>query len=123
MMRERTYALAVLLGLLTPIVGTQVVAHRLVYAAWLGEPWVKLGRLWLYAPYEVGVWYWRFAWYYPAPFEWAVVGMGLWALGGAVVIAVLLKRSGWRGSALESEVGWATPKDIRKANLFVRVRK
>lgn len=111
------------LALCVPVIGTQVVAHLLRYAPWLGTPWGRLGRLPLYAPWQVAVWNWQHAWHYPRPFEWAMVWMGLWMLASAVLIAWLLKQSGWTRQPFQRDVGWASARDIRKANLFVRVKK
>lgn len=116
-------SLGIGLALCVPAIGTQVVAQTLHYPAWLGAPLFKLGRLWLYAPYQYFVWWWQYAWYYPVPFEWGLVWMAVWMLGGAVLVAWLLKRSGWSRQPLHTDHGWATARDIRKAKLFVHVKK
>ena len=110
------------LACLTPVVGTQVVAHLLRYPAWLGAPWLQLGRLWLYAPWQVGAWYWHYDWYYPAPFNWALTWMSVWMVVSAVVVARLLKREGW-GQPVKTDVEWAGTREIRRAGLFVRIKK
>ena len=113
------------IGLLlcVPVVGTQVVAHQLRYAAWLGRPLLKLGRVGLYAPWNYGVWYWKHAWYYPAPFDWGLAAMVCWLIAGAVLVAIFLKRSGWQRRTVPQDVDWGGPREIRKAGLFVQIRK
>jgi len=123
MTMARVVALGIGLLLWTPAVGTQVVAHQLRYASWLGTPLCRLGWLGFYAPYKYVVWYWHYAWYYPVPFEWGIAAMGLWMVSGAILVAVLLKRSGWQRHSTYGEAEWATASDIRKAKLFVRIRK
>ena len=49
--------------------------------------------------------------------------MALWLLGGAILVAVVLKRSGWQRRRATADADWATAQDIRKAGLFVRIRK
>lgn len=112
-------ALGIVGAVLTPVLGTQVVAHQLRYASWLGKP-----LLWgLYAPHQYVVWSWHYSWYYPAPFDWGLVVMAGWLVSGAGLIAVLLKRSGWQRRAAYGHAEWATAQDIRRAKLFVRIRK
>jgi hypothetical protein len=126
---SRIVMLSILLALAVPVIGTQVVVHMLHYPAWMGAPLVTIGRLWLYAPWSVGVWYWRYAWYYPVPFEWAVGWMSAWMIGSGVLVARLLKQGGWSRQTgwsrqiVPPDVDWAGPKEIRKAHLFIRVRK
>ena len=119
MRRSWIVALGTVLALLTPVLGTQVVAYQLRYATWLGTP------LWwgLYAPHKYVVWSWHFSWYYPAPFDWGLAVMGGWLVSGGVLIAVLLKRSGWQRRTAYGNAEWATAQDIRRAKLFVHLRK
>ncbi len=116
-------ALGIGLAGVTPLLGAQVVVQMLHYPAWLGAPWWTLGRLWLYWPWSVGVWWWRYAWYYPVPFDWAASVMAGWILSVAVLVACLLKRAGWRRVISPPDVDWARPREIRKAHFFVKVRK
>jgi type IV secretion system protein VirD4 len=123
MSTRRIVTLGIALVLLTPILGTQVVAHQLRYAAWLGTPLLRVGRRALYSPHAYAVWCWKYQWYYPGPFDWGLAVMGLWLVSSAVVIALLLKRTGWTRRSAYAHAEWATARDIRKAGLFVRVRK
>jgi hypothetical protein len=116
-------ALGVGLGACTPVIGTQLAAAQLRYAAWLGSPLLRLGRRGLYAPYKIVVWYWNYAWYYPTPFDWALWAMVGWAVGSAVLVAMLLRRAGWRRFHVTEQSTWATARDIRKADLFVKRSK
>jgi len=126
-MRTMTHAKAILLGILwaccTPVLGAQIVAHQLRYPVWLGSPLMRLGRLWLYSLHHYPVWYWKYGWYYPAPFEWGLAAMAVWMIAGAVLVAMLLKRSGWQRRSAYANTAWASPGEIRKAGLFVHLRK
>jgi hypothetical protein len=119
----RIIALGGLLLAWTPVIGTQVVASQLRYAPWLGHPLLRLGRTGLYAPWQLGVWYWKYAWYYPTPFDWALGVMAGWMVGSALLIAVLLRRAGWRRFHVPDQSTWATAADIRRADLFVKRSK
>jgi hypothetical protein len=123
MLTARLLVFSVAWLLVTPVLGTQVVVAQLHYPAWLGVPVLRLGRLWLYEPHAYVVWYWRHHWYYPVPFEWGLGIMLAWVVGGAVGVAVFLKRQGWRRHQAPVDVDWAGPREIRKANLFARVPK
>jgi hypothetical protein len=123
MLTARILVLCITWAFVTPVLGAQVVAYQLHYPVWLGAPVLRLGRLWLYGPQHYALWYWRYAWYYPVPFEWGLGIMLAWLVGGAVGVAVFLKRQGWRRRPIAADVDWAGPKEIRKANLFARVPK
>jgi hypothetical protein len=123
MMYARTISLGIVWLLCAPILGAQVVVHQLHHPVWLGEPFLRLGRLWFYPPHTYVVWYWNYAWYYPSPFEWGLAVMGVWVLCGVVLVNRLLKRQGWRRSRMPVDIDWARPRDIRKADLFARLRK
>jgi type IV secretory pathway TraG/TraD family ATPase VirD4 len=120
---RQVVTLGIGLGLCLPVLGTQVVAHQLRYAAWLGQPMLRFGRAALYAPHEYVRWSWHYSWYYPAPFDVGLYAMAGWLVGSAVLVAILLKRSGWQRRAFHADAAWATTKDIRKAGLFVRLRR
>lgn len=120
---RRVVALGTLLGMCLPVLGTQVVAHQLRYATWLGTPLLRLGRVAVYAPYAYVRWSWHYSWYYPAPFDVGLYAMAGWLVGSAVLVALLLKRSGWQRQARHADADWATAKDIRKGGLFVRLRR
>ena len=119
----RIVTLGIALLACTPVLGTQVVASQLRYASWLGSPVLRLRRRGLYMPYQYAVWYWHYAWYYPAPFDWGLAVMAGWLIAGAVLIAVLLSRAGWHRHRATDPAEGATARELGRANLFVRRSK
>ena len=67
MRTHRVVVLGIALLLCLPVVGTQVVAHQLRYASWLGKPLLKVAGMRLYAPHAYAVWSWKYDRYYPHP--------------------------------------------------------
>ncbi|HEV3189560.1 MAG TPA: IncP-type conjugal transfer protein TraG, partial [Polyangiaceae bacterium] len=98
---------------------TQYVAAQLHYGAELGSPWLVLGTLRLYAPWQWLVWDHAFGAHAPLVFRTASGLTTLSSLlGCAVAIAAALKRKPTGTSNAHGSSRWATTAEIRAAGLL-----
>lgn len=99
---------------------TQWTAWRLGYQPQLGEPWIAIGGLPLYAPPAFFIWWYWFDAYAPQVFmEGAVIASS----GGFAAIAIAIGMSVWRAREAKEattygSARWATTQEIRKAGLL-----
>jgi type IV secretion system protein VirD4 len=117
----RVVAVALLLGLsLTGLwLATEQVAAELHYAPALGTPWLTLGELRVYAPWDWILWSRAYAPLAPAAFRHAGAITTLAALAGAGAAAVAgLRRGPSRPSTAHGSSRWATTAEVRAAGLL-----
>ncbi|MGH6706930.1 MAG: conjugal transfer protein TraG [Sphingomicrobium sp.] len=99
---------------------TQWAASMLAYQPGLGRPWMSVGGVPLYRPWELFIWWFRFGAYAPGVFDRAgalaassgFLGCGA-AIGGSLWRARQARFVTTYGSAR-----WATRKEVRKAGLL-----
>lgn len=98
---------------------TQWTAWRLGYQPQLGEPWLQVGSLRLYAPPAFFLWWYWFDAYAPRIFvEGAVVASS----GGFASIAIAIGLSVWRAHEAKEAITygsarWATAREVQTAGL------
>ena len=101
-------------------VATQWAAAELAYQPELGEPWCNLGRLPVYAPWAIFVWWFEFDAYAPLIFDEAgaiAAASGLLGCGAAVFGSLWRARQRKRVTTYGSAT-WATTRQIRSAGLM-----
>ena len=99
---------------------TQWTAHALAYQSELGRPWFAAGGWPVYPPYAFFWWWFSYDAYAPHIFErGALIAVSGGFAGIIVAIAMSVYRARERKSAeTYGTARWATPREIRKANLF-----
>ena len=106
--------LALLGGFVT---ATQVVAATFHFPREFGHGLADVGRVRLYAPWEVVGWYARYAGRYPRAFD----GASFWSLLAAfppIVVAIRLSRGVRRDPPVFGADAWARVEDVRRAKLI-----
>ena len=98
---------------------TQWTAWRLGYQPQLGEPWLQVGSLRLYAPPAFFLWWYWFDAYAPQIF---VEGAVIASSGGFASIAIAIGLSLWRAHEAKEAVTygsarWATAREVQGAGL------
>ena len=99
---------------------TQWTAWRLGYQPQLGEPWLQVGSLRLYAPPAFFLWWYWFDAYAPKIF---VEGALIASSGGFASIAIAIGLSVWRAREAKEAVTygsarWATAREVQGAGLL-----
>jgi type IV secretion system protein VirD4 len=98
---------------------TQYVAAHFHYASQLGAPWLVLGEVRVYPPWQWLVWARRYESHAPTPFRDANGATTLAALAGAAVaLAAALCRKSSSPSSAHGSSRWATTLEIRRAGLL-----
>jgi type IV secretion system protein VirD4 len=99
---------------------TQWTAWRLGYQPQLGEPWLQVGSLRLYAPPAFFLWWYWFDAYAPKIF---IEGAVIASSGGFASIAIAIGLSVWRAQEAKEAVTygsarWATAREVQTAGLL-----
>jgi type IV secretion system protein VirD4 len=99
---------------------TQWTAWRLGFQPQLGEPWLQVGSLRLYAPPAFFLWWYWFDAYAPKIF---VEGAVIASSGGFASIAIAIGLSVWRAQEAKEAVTygsarWATAREVQAADLL-----
>lgn len=99
---------------------SQYVAHKLAYQPQLGEPWLWLGDVGVYAPWSYFPWVWNYSAYAPAVFNSAIFIVAAWvAIGFGVMVAVAIYRARHREAATtHGSARWARRDELEASGLL-----